>query len=59
MHRVVCRYSLDDLANPEKFSELYYLIGRDAVAANAPEEFAESLPRPKGKAIQRGLFKGG
>ena len=55
--RCVRRYSFADLAQIEKFSELYYLIGHDAVASGALEEFAALIPRPTGKAVQRGLFE--
>ncbi|MCS7211902.1 MAG: N-6 DNA methylase [Chloroherpetonaceae bacterium] len=52
-------FSCDDYLDEEKFAELYYLFSREAVANGALEKFAESLPKPKGKAAQKGLFKGG
>ena len=53
------RYSLADLADPDRVAELFHLLSRDAVAAGALDEFAASVPPPKGKAVQRGLFTGG
>lgn len=52
-------FTLADLQDKEKFGEMYFLLSRDSVAAGALEEFAASLPRPRGPAVQRGLFKGG
>jgi adenine-specific DNA-methyltransferase len=53
------RYHYKELSNPEKFSELYWLISREAVSAGSIEKRAEELPKRRGKAVQRGLFKGG
>lgn len=58
MDRVVRKYSLTDYLNVERFSELFFLLGRDAVAAGSLEAFTASLPKKRGKAKQRGLFKG-
>ncbi len=52
-------YKYSEYTNQEKFSEIYWLISREAVANNSLEKFANSLPKPKGKAVQKGLFKGG
>lgn len=52
-------YRYKDYADKEKFAEIFYLFGRDAVADGSLEKFAATLPRPRGKAIQKGLFKGG
>jgi len=43
----------------EKFAEIFYLFSRDAVAANSLEKYGETLPKDRGKVVQRGLFKGG
>lgn len=53
------RYSFEDFKDKEKFAEVYYLFGREAVAANALEKYAETLPKPKGKVKQRKLFADG
>jgi len=52
-------FHYSDYAIKDKFSKLYYLFSREAVGMNSIENYAESLPTPKGKAIQRQLFPGG
>jgi type I restriction-modification system DNA methylase subunit len=73
-HILDCRYKPDikgvmgqkieyfhysDYANEEKFACIYWLFSREAVASGSIEKRAAELPKPRGKAIQRGLFKGG
>lgn len=48
-----------DYAKEDKFKEIYYLFSRESVSENSLEQFAELLPKPRGKAVQRGLFAGG
>lgn len=52
-------FHYSDYLNEEKFAEIYYLFSREAVANQSLEKFAESLPKPKQKGVQKGLFKGG
>ncbi|MFQ3597814.1 MAG: N-6 DNA methylase [Chloroherpetonaceae bacterium] len=52
-------FHYSDYLNEEKFAEIYYLFSREAVANGSIEKFAESLPKPKGKGVQKGMFKGG
>ncbi len=52
-------FHYSDYANEDKLKEIYFLFGRDAVADSSIEKYAAELPKPKGKAVQRGLFKGG
>jgi len=52
------QYHYSDFLNEEKFSEVYWLLSREAVANNSLEKFAESLPKPKGKAILKGTHRG-
>lgn len=52
------KYHYLDFLNEEKFSEIYWLISREAVVNNSLEKFAESLPKPKGKAILKGTHRG-
>lgn len=52
-------FHYSDYANEEKFREIYYLFSRESVLDNSIEKYAENLPKPRGKAVQRGLFKGG
>jgi adenine-specific DNA-methyltransferase len=73
-HILDCRYKPDikgvmsqkieyfhysDYANEEKFARIYWLFSREAVANGSLEKRVAELPKPRGKAIQRGLFKGG
>ncbi|HRP91252.1 MAG TPA: TaqI-like C-terminal specificity domain-containing protein [Ignavibacteriaceae bacterium] len=52
-------FHYSDYADEEKFREIYYLFSRESVLDNSIEKYAESLPKPRGKAVKRGLFKGG
>ena len=52
------KYHYSDFLNEEKFSEIYWLLSREAVANNSLEKFAESLQKPKGKAILKGTHRG-
>ena len=59
-------FHYSDYANEETFKEIYYLFSHEVVSDNAIEKFADNLPKPmgihafgKGKAVKRGLFKGG
>lgn len=60
-HRVISdlQFHCTEYPNPEVFAKIYYLFGREAVANGSLERYAETLPRPKGKAAQRGLFAAG
>jgi len=51
-------YKYSDYSDYEKFKEIYYLFSRDAVANGFLQKYSDSLPKPKGKATQWGLFKG-
>lgn len=53
----VFRYT--DYANEGTFARIFYLFGREAAANGSIEKFAAGLPKPRGKAVQKGLFKGG
>ncbi|MBI4535657.1 MAG: type I restriction enzyme HsdR N-terminal domain-containing protein, partial [Ignavibacteriae bacterium] len=53
----VLRYS--DYAKEETFARIFYLFGREAVANGSLEKRAADLPKPRGKAVQKRLFKGG
>jgi type I restriction-modification system DNA methylase subunit len=64
LDRVIKYFHYSDYANEEKLKEIYYLFARDEVATGSLEKYAATLPKPRGggprgKAIQRGLFKGG
>ncbi len=57
--QVVRKYHFSEYAHPEKFAEIFHLFSRDAVAGGSLDKFADTLPKRRGKAVQRGLFKGG
>ena len=59
LQHAVRTYDCSDYADKEKFAEIYYLFSREAVGHGSLEKFAETLPGRRGKAVQRGLFKGG
>ncbi len=53
------KFHYSEYADAEKFSKIYWLFSREAVAGNSLEKYAETLKKPTGKAVQRGLFPGG
>jgi len=57
--QIIKQYHYSQYQKSEKFAEIFYLFSRDAVANKSLEEFAETLPKRRAKAKQRGLFKGG
>jgi len=59
LNRYISKYHYTDYAKPEKFAEIYWLFSHEAVAGRSLEKRAEELPKPRGKAVQRGLFAGG
>ena len=52
-------FHYSDYTNEEKFSRIYWLFSREAVAGGSIEKRAAELPKPRGKGVQRGNFKGG
>ena len=48
-----------DYLDKEKFAKLYWLFSREAVADNSIDKYVEQLPKPRGKKVQKGLYKGG
>ncbi len=58
LNRVVKKFHYTDYAEREKFAEIYHLFSRAAINEGALEKFAATLPKPTGKAKQRGLFGG-
>ena len=47
--RIHKRYHFTDFLNSEKFAEVYYLFGREAVADGTYEKVCSELPKPKGR----------
>ncbi len=56
LYRVLKKYHFSDYTDRTKFAEIYYLFSRQAVHSGAIEKYAESLPKPTGKARQKALF---
>ena len=58
LNRAVATYHYTEYANREKFARIYWLFSHEAVAAESLEKRAAELAKPRGKAVQRGLFPG-
>jgi adenine-specific DNA-methyltransferase len=54
----VATYHYTEYADREKFARIYWLFSHEAVATGSLEKRAAELPKPHGKAVQRGLFPG-
>ena len=52
-------YRYTDYTNKEIFAEIYWLFSREAVINKSLTNYAATLPKAKGKAVQKALFKGG
>ena len=59
LHRHVARYHYSEYSDRKKLAEIYWLFSHEAIADRSLEKRAKELPRPSGKAVQRGLFPGG
>jgi adenine-specific DNA-methyltransferase len=59
LNRTYKKFHYTDYAKREKFAEIYWLFSHEAVASGSLEKRAKELPKPRGKAVQRGLFPGG
>jgi type I restriction-modification system DNA methylase subunit len=57
--QIIQKFHFSEYGDSEKFAEIFYLFSRDAIAGGSLEKYAEKLPKRRGKAVQRGLFKGG
>lgn len=53
------KYHYTDYEDEGKFREIFHLFSREAVANGSLEILASGLTKKRGKAVQRGLFKGG
>lgn len=51
-------FHYSEYTDREKFAKIYHLFSHEAVENNAIIKYAESLPKPRGKAVQRQLFPG-
>ena len=59
LNRCLAKYHYADYTDREKFAEIYWLFSREAVAERSLEKRAGELPKPRGKARQRGFLGGG
>ena len=59
LNRCVVKYHYTDYLKKDKFAEIYWLFSREAVADGSLVKRAKELSKPRGKAVQRGLFAGG
>ena len=59
LNHCIQKYHYSEYADRDKFAKIYFLFSHESVANNSLEKFAESLPKKRGKAVQRGLFGGG
>jgi hypothetical protein len=53
------KFHYSDYTNIDAFAFIFYMFSRDAVANGSIEKFTATLPTKRGKAVQRGLVKGG
>lgn len=58
LNRALKKFHYAEYADAEKFREIYFLFSRAAVLDGSLEKYAATLPKPTGKAKQRGLFGG-
>ncbi|MEO5824679.1 MAG: TaqI-like C-terminal specificity domain-containing protein [Gemmatimonadales bacterium] len=59
LERATLKFHFTQYNDRTYFATIYHLLGREAVATGAIERYADQLPKRRGKAFQRGLFKGG
>jgi len=50
------KYHFSQYEDSEKFAEIYWLFSREAVANGSLEKFAATLPKKRGRGVQRGLI---
>lgn len=59
LDQVYKSWNYTDFLDPARFAEFYWLFSREAHADGSYQRRIDELPKPKGGAKQRGLFKGG
>lgn len=52
------RFHFLDYSKEDKFRKIFHLFSRESVASESLIQYSESLEKPKGKAVQFGLFSG-
>lgn len=55
--RIWKRFHYTDFKHPEKFRFLYHLFSREAATEGAIAKRAAEIPKPRGRSVQRELFK--
>ena len=58
LNHSVATYHYTKYSDRDKFAQIYWLFSREAVLAGSLQKRATELPKPQGKAVQRGLFPG-
>jgi type I restriction-modification system DNA methylase subunit len=58
LSRKIESFHYSDFAVEEQFARFYYWFSREAVAEGSIEKRAAEMPKPRGKGVQKGLFKG-
>jgi len=58
LNRAAAKFHYSEYHDRKKFAEIYWLFSREAVADGSLEKRAKEMPKPRGKAVQRGLFSG-
>lgn len=59
LDRIWKRWHYTEFRDPEKFAGFYWLFSREAHTDGSFQRRVEELPKPRGGARQRGLFRGG
>ena len=58
LNRKLKYFHYSEYADEEKFKEIFFHFGREAVANGSIDKFVADLPKPRGKASRDGVFKG-
>lgn len=58
LNRSVSTFHYTEYSNQEKFALIYWLFSREAISSGSLQRYAAQLPKPRGKAVQYGLFPG-
>jgi adenine-specific DNA-methyltransferase len=57
-YRGIAKYHYSQYTDALEFAKIYWLFSREALVGGSIEKYAAGLPKPRGKAAQRGLFPG-
>ena len=59
LDRGLKKFYYTDYLNKDKFAKIYYLFSREAVEEGSIEDYTASLPKRKGRGVQKGFFRTG